>query len=880
MNKRSIKLFLSLIFVSSFSFCFSMQEPIVLTNVANDNPTEQPKVSPLFQGTPMPLKKEKKVPSSQRMWFKFNEQPLFEIVNYVANAMKLNVVLPQGQDALTVKVTLQFPEKISPQKAYDEMLSILKINGYSVIPQNDFYYIVKNDKSLNAQPLPLYINTLPDDLPNTDQMIRYMYYFSNIQVPTGGSNSYGGGSSNALQSLLQDTLSKTATLIFDSSINGMVITDYARTIKAIMEVVVELDTHGFTDSIEIIPLKKTDAGSVATLFKTLISSPDASGGQGGSYSQQVSPQSPLSSINYFSQTTRITAIMRSNTIVVMGKKEAIKRVAEFIQKYIDVDLESGDSILHIYPLQYLKAQAFAPILTQIVSSQGGSSSIGAGLYGGTSSQSSGTVNPFPGQQFFKGVQIVAEIISTPNTPASSVASGSSGSTPQPAQQGGNRLLIAATQDDWVHLKKLIVDLDRPQPQVAIEVLIVDLTLNNQRLLGSQVRNKSGMLPPGVNFQNSTLGPIQLSGGNTPGFDALMANLLQLDNAGNGTNMASTMLGGSFVLSLDNPPTGISWLMQVLNSYTNTKILSHPFAVVLNNQLTTFIDQETRLLPGNATIKKGATFAPIAPVPAALTVSLTPLINGDNFVNLSLTININSFLAGSSNAQINRQIVTNANVRSGEILVLGGLTQTTISSTNLGTPILQDIPLIGWLFKSKQKTIIKSNLAVFICPRILESSNGYCDSFTADKFLAVSSVVDPEQSKNLTALRDPITRWFFGTQHESANQEKVVNFTEQKMFQDSKDYKNIIYSEDPQVIQPALNQEKIVVAKSEPSPLKTLTPQEQTKEKKIPSITAPTKLAKNQATPPPAINKELTEQQELKQLFASLKDPLMHDPVVG
>ncbi len=785
MNKYKLKIFFFSVLIHFSLSVFGSQE------------MAGARVKAVYLGTPAPLKKEKKVPLSQRIWFKFVDQPLFEIVNYVANAMKLNVVLPQGTEALTVKVTIQFPDKISPQKAYDELLSILKINGYSVVPQNDFHYIIKNDKSLNSQPLPLYIHTLPADIPDQDQIIRYIYYFANIQVPTGASSGYGS-SSNALQMLLQDTLSKAATLIFDSSINGMVITDYARTIKSVMEVVIQLDTYGFTDSIEIIPLKKTDAGTVTTLFKTLIAPTDPQTGQAGAL--QTSPQAPLSSVNYFSQTTRIVPIMRSNSVVVMGKKEAIKRISEFIQKYVDVELDNGESVLHIYPLQYLKAQSFAPVLTQIVASQAGSSSVGAGLYGGTSSQSSGSTNPMPGQQFFKGVVIVPEIISTVNAPSAVATTGSSASAPQPAQQGGNRLLVAATQEDWIHLKKLIEELDRPQPQVAIEVLIVDLTLNNARTLGSQIRNKQNMLPPGVNFQNSTLGPIQLSGGNNPGFDALMANLLQLDNAGNGTNLATQMTGGSFVLSLDNPSTGVSWLLQVLNGYTNTKVLSHPFAVVLNNQLTTFQDVETRILPGNATVKKGATFAPLTPIPAALNVTLTPLINGDNFVNLSLTININAFITGSSNAQNTRQIITNANVKSGQILVLGGLTQTNTTVVDLGTPILQDIPLIGWLFKSKNKSVIKSNLAVFICPRILEGTDGYCDSFTADKFLKVSAVVDPAQSKNLAGLRDPITRWFFGSQHSSANQEKVMNFTEQKMYQDDKDYKSIIETDDIKIAQ--------------------------------------------------------------------------------
>ena len=901
MHKQSKNYYL-LFSLLSCSFIYSDERPsVIIVNKENPTTTNQSKKNQVvFQKEPTPLTKTKKS-SDKKIWFKFKDEPLLDIVNYVANAAGKNIVLPTDQDALNLKTTFQFPEKISIEQAYNKTLTMLKITGYSIVPQNDFYYIVKNDPNLFKNPFPLYINTAPEDLPDTDEVIRYMYYFANIQVPSGGNSSFGGATgSNALQMLLKDTLSNTATVMYENSINGMVITDYARNIRAIMEVVIELDAHGFTDMIEIVPLKYTNATTIATLFKTLISqSTDSASQTGGNFGFPSAPiQAPSSSAQYFAQTTRIVPDVRTNSLIIMGKKNALKRVREFLQKYIDVPLDEGESILHIYPLQYLNAQSFTPILQQIISNSNGSSSVGGGMYGGSTGQSSGTLNNSPGKQYFKGVIIAPEIATSSNnanTNAFTNASGPSGaanaSPPQPPQQGGNRLIIAATREDWIRLKKLISDLDRPQPQVAIEVLIVDLTLTGAKALGSQVRNKEGMFPTGVNAQNSTLGPIQFGGPtiSSTAFDALMANLLQLDSTGQ-SNMASNMSQGSFVLSVeDNATTGIAWVLQALNSYNNAQILSHPFCVTLNNQPTSFTDQATRLLPGAATVKKGATFAPITPTPAALSVSITPTINGENFINLGININISEF--ADLNSQINRIIQTNANVKNGQVLVLGGLTKTVTNTTTMGTPGFDQIPIVGWLFKKKTKGVIKSNLAVFLCPCILESTNGRVDPFTSNKFLAAHGAINSDN--NLSNLKDPITRWFFGATQENSK-EKIQNFIDSKPFMNKKDYANLKVSENrkasgkklylPQTEVKESKQEDIseeeikevqqVASVTSMQPDYAQEPEELKIEKPHTKVALDSEQKTESTNPFSEIKK--SEEEELKQLFAQFDGRPKHD----
>src|SRR6185312_6418213 len=78
------------------------------------------------------------------------------------------------------------------------------------------------------------------------------------------------------------------------------------------------------------------------------------------------------------------------------------------------------------------------------------------------------------------------------------------------------------------------------------------------------------------------------------------------------------------------------------------------------------------------------------------------------------------LAATSVVTTKRNIKTNVVLNSGDTLVLGGLMQDRDTDTVKKVPLLGDIPILGWLFKSQSKTKQKSNIVVLITPRILRS----------------------------------------------------------------------------------------------------------------------------------------------------------------
>src|SRR5205085_2231868 len=90
--------------------------------------------------------------------------------------------------------------------------------------------------------------------------------------------------------------------------------------------------------------------------------------------------------SFFSKHIRIIPEERTNKLIILGRPQAVERIKDFIFKYIDVELESGKSILHVYHLQYLDAEKMEVVLKNIIqASRGGGtdqSRVGGLLPGG------------------------------------------------------------------------------------------------------------------------------------------------------------------------------------------------------------------------------------------------------------------------------------------------------------------------------------------------------------------------------------------------------------------------------------------------------------------------------------------------------------------
>ncbi|HXW86511.1 MAG TPA: hypothetical protein VEK38_04185, partial [Candidatus Bathyarchaeia archaeon] len=527
----------------------------------------------------------------------------------------------------------------------------------------------------------------------------------------------------------------------DAASNAVIVTAKARDIQAVVPILTYLDQVQFQEKIEILPLRFSTARMVADLINEhLLKSATAP----NRYRLDTKKQSESS---YFSKAMKVISYDRHNALILIGRQQAVDRMMEFVKKYVDTEPKTGKSILHVYPLQYLDAESFAPVLERIV----------------TSARTGGTEQSRAGGPAAGGVErFFDEVIIRPDKPANAEES---------KYYGGNKLVIACRNDDWVQIRKLIEDLDTPQPQVLIEVLVADLTIDDTRLLGSMTRNPQKL--PILNlmqFQSAQLQsnilPNNYADPTTIASD-LLRNSLDANNSPADPPVAISSIAtlapvGTTLLSL-NDNNGQTWsLLELLKMFSYSKVLSHPHVMATNGKQATVKIGQERYIPDELSVS----VAPVRKnkkIRAELIIDITPRISGDT-INLQVKVSINEFLPGASsdNAQITREVDTSANVLSGSVFALGGLVRLDASESTNKTPVLADVPILGWFFKKRQNVAAKNNLTVFISPTIIQPRlrSGVGD-YTRD-YIAIAREYSSENGL-FESMKDPITRWFFTSQ---------------------------------------------------------------------------------------------------------------------
>lgn len=769
------KLFL-LFFISLFlSFKPNINAKAAVDNKAAQDVSHEAKTNKINDT------KEAKNVEQKTVLFNYNNEDITNVINEIAALKCINVIFPQPPQKLSAKVSFTKYEEISINKAWNILNVILDIAGYSFVNKEKFYQIIKNE-NVTKEPLPVFVNAI-DTLPKNDEKIRYVYFLNNLTL-TNNSPSFTN-----LDQILKDMLpteQEGSTYLLDSAANTLVISGRASTIRSIMKIVQELDKGGFRESLEVVPLKHTRADFISKIVSQIM--PSEQEQQQYRYNP-FGQKSSKPGATLFSEHTKIIPIDRTNSIAIFGQNDSVTKIREFIQKNLDLPIESERSVIHIKTLQYLNADDFAVVLQDLIRSKPAS----AQAVSDTSE---------------RDTLSTAIILAEKQTQIAGITATTQAGQPQSPTStpvyGGNRLIVAARAADWQVINKLIDELDKPQLQVALEVLVVDISIQNDRAIGAQLRNRlDGSRTADPNFQTAHLSaPIVNFIGTTsvPTAFGLAADLLKPTTNSEGviSNLATAQSLGSTVISFENG-NGISGVLSVLNNNTNSSILSQPYIITTNNQQANITIASTNLVrSGVVPQATGPAIIKYDYLQAALTVNILPRISSTENINLEILVNVNDFLTQTQeNARLTtRQVKTNANIKNKEILVLGGLPRIATEDDQTETPILAKIPIIGSLFRNKSKSYQKNNLMIFICPTIIRPKlQGGSNLYTENKFRFVQDQIELDEiatlGSNFEKLRDPITRVFF---HPVANpSDEIEKFRDQEIFIDHEKEKKAMTS---------------------------------------------------------------------------------------
>ena len=192
------------------------------------------------------------------------------------------------------------------------------------------------------------------------------------------------------------------------------------------------------------------------------------------------------------------------------------------------------------------------------------------------------------------------------------------------------------------------------------------------------------------------------------------------------------------------------------------------------------------------------------LPAKLEVIVTPQISSDGTINLDVSIMDEEFtdpVNFNSGNKISRVINTNADVKDGQALAIGGLNSYLKSSSKNGpAPFISNIPILGNLFTSRSDESSVRNILILIFPTILNAEDDSfkkLNKFTSQKAQYIYDVMN-ERSEMVSSQRDPIYQWFFDHKDSSTNKLQS-NDIEYILHETSEQAKEVIEEVEPESV---------------------------------------------------------------------------------
>ena len=282
----------------------------------------------------------------------------------------------------------------------------------------------------------------------------------------------------------------------------------------------------------------------------------------------------------------------------------------------------------------------------------------------------------------------------------------------------SQLVILATDKEQDSVNEMVARLDTITKQVLIEARLLETSLNPATIKGI---DWSGTLQAqNLRFGNN----LQV---NSP--SASVNNTLSqtfprlLFDTAKGFNPATAFLDAD----------GVSAVFSFLNTYAESKVLSSPRTVTLDNE-TAFITvtRATPIFKNTAGTQGSPGGSEVTYTNLGIILNVTPRISANNYVNLRVVPEVSRLfdtvtktVAGTVNQADEfdvRKIDTRVMIPSGNTLVLGGLVQDDLRKGNNKVPVLGDIPYLGAAFRSDNKSRQKSNLLIFITPTIVQDED--------------------------------------------------------------------------------------------------------------------------------------------------------------
>lgn len=686
----------------------------------------------------------------------------------------------------TATITLKSKQgqKLSREEYLEAIETVLEMNGIHLEPYKDSFIRALPRKDVRKEGIPILMD--PDTkLGESGKVVSMMIPFENMTAEDA-------------QKVLEGFKSNAGLLIVFERTNKILVTDTEQNINRMIEIARAIDVAApVTEQVFVRQIKNASVDEVQKALQAIVDdamkwqeknkaptnpsaqqqtarSPLRRGLLGRNQPAQTQPQ-PVSNeslVMTVSDADRgmirgkvlIVPDERSNKLIVITSKANM----DFFDKVIEqLDVETTpDTVVKVYRLKYADAEDVSDMINDLI--------------GNSSSSQSKSKNTNQNAKKGSGGNITRSNSSAPATAARKPANQRSGeakagelskdNTTVLADKRINGLVVMTDKELVPTIESIIESMDIKLSQVLIETVIIEVQLGDD--ISTGIDWVHGMQAKGDQYRQA------LGGGGGQNSVATAASGLTnafINAVGKSLPALFTPGGAGLTYGVYSDRLDLGAVIKASKNDSRSKYVASPVIMTVDNKEATIdATQKRQFLTGyqvsSSVYASGNSTAPqYSSEELGITIKVTPKINPNGTVMLEVEEEYSqlgakqTILDPSSNevqidTSLKRKMAADVLLENSQTVVLGGLTETKVSESESGIPILKDIPWIGkYLFGSTSSSETRNELLVFMTPYVLDDA----ESAQAEAIRRKNVMSDPrpwdDRGWSASALADPVSK---------------------------------------------------------------------------------------------------------------------------
>ncbi len=586
----------------------------------------------------------------------FDNVDIHLFIKYISELTGTNFIVDKQVQG---NITIISPTKISEAEAYQLFESVLEVNGFTTVPAGAITKIMPATRAPSQN-----INILSHGEPSRpeDKIVTQI-------IPLRHTTP------EEMKKVLTPLVSKTSVVIAHTQSGMLIVTETLSNIQKLLAIIESIDVPLTNEEITVLPLVHASATVAATAIN-------------GIFQQGAGPRDSKNNA-----ILKVVPYEPINSLILVASLTNVARIKELVTM-LDTEMKQNEGNIQVVYLQHATAKELATVLTAL-----------------PGQQSSDPAKKSELPTISKDVKIMPDIET-------------------------NSLIITASRSEFKVLENVIKKLDIPRRMVYLEALIMEVDADATFNVGVRWMG-------GGTFDDGT-GKVFTGFGGSAGYKLLDTIGYTPEVPATGTTPAqpaNAVAGQGFTLGVLKQGIqigGITFpdIAAVLKAYktdSSVNVIATPQILTTDNKKAEIsIGENTPYLtrsqesigsttsnPDNGSI--GYQNYEYKDIATKLTI--TPQINQADILRLEIATEVSKLKAGSEADKpttFKRTATTTVLVKDNNTIVIGGIMGQDDTEGEYKIPLLGDIPILGWLFKEKSTNRKKTNMFIFITPRIIKN----------------------------------------------------------------------------------------------------------------------------------------------------------------